>query len=57
MPKSKLAGRAWARPASGWFVQQRGPGIRSRSPARCRALVPGQKRAGVLRELLIRVAA
>ena len=55
MPKSKLAGRAWARSASGWFVQQRGPGSGVRRPAR--ALVPGQKSAGVLRELLIRVAA
>jgi hypothetical protein len=55
LPKSKLAGRVWARPASVWFVQHRGPGPGVRRPGR--ALVPGQKSPGVPRELLIRVAA
>ena len=51
--KSTLAGRA--RPASGWFVQERARDP-DRNPARRRALVPlGQKRAGVFRRLATRV--
>ena len=53
--KTPLAGRAWARPASGWFVQQRAR-VRIGNPARRRALVaPGQKRSGVFRKLVSRV--
>ena len=53
--KSTLAGRARARPASGWFVrdQAREPDWES-GPAPG-AGSPGQKRAGVFRKLVTRV--
>jgi hypothetical protein len=52
------AGRPGVGPAGQRLVRAAaGPGIRSRTPARRRALVPGQKSAGVFRKLVTRVAA
>jgi hypothetical protein len=52
------AGRPGVGPVGQWLVRAAaGPGIRSRSPARCRAAGPGQKRDGVFRKMVTRVAA
>jgi len=53
--KSMLAGRAWARPASGWFVRERPRDPDRGSGPALGARPLGQKRAGVSRKLVTRV--
>lgn len=53
--ETTLAGRAWARAASGWFVQERAPEPDRESVPASAARPLGQKCSGVFRELATRV--
>ena len=55
VPETTPAGRALARPASGWFVQERAPAPDRESVPAPGAIPLGQKRSGVFRELATRV--
>jgi hypothetical protein len=56
--KAALAGRAWARPASGWLAQERARDPdRKASPEPGASSPRGQKRSGVFRKLVSWVCA